>query len=44
MAMGWNGWVLMESSEQVPDRVQALREQRELWEAMVANSLRSLAK
>lgn len=42
--MGWTGWVLMESSEKVSDRVQALREQRELWEQMVAKSLRSLVK
>jgi hypothetical protein len=38
--MGWGGWVLLESSAKVPDRVQALREQRELWEQMVANALK----
>jgi hypothetical protein len=31
----WDGWALMENSDKVPDRVQALVEQRELWEAMV---------
>jgi hypothetical protein len=36
--MGWTGWVLLEASAKVPDRVQALREQRELWEKMVASS------
>jgi sugar phosphate isomerase/epimerase len=31
----WDGWALMENSDKVPDRVQALIQQRELWEAMV---------
>lgn len=33
---GWGGWLLMENSEQVPDRVQAIIEQRELWERTMA--------
>jgi hypothetical protein len=41
--MGWSGWVLLESSDKVPDRVQGLREQRELWEKMFASSVRRLA-
>jgi hypothetical protein len=42
--MGWSGWVLLEASEEVPNRVQAMKEQRELWEKMVASSLRRLAR
>jgi len=38
--MDWAGWILLESSAKVPDRVQALRQQRELWEKMVAKSLK----
>lgn len=34
--MGWSGWMLLEATAKVPDRVRALQEQRELWEAMVA--------
>ena len=37
----WDGWSLLENSEPVPDRVQALIEERELWEAMVAKALKS---
>jgi hypothetical protein len=37
--MGWGGWMLLEAEMKVPDRVQALQEQRELWERMVAKSL-----
>ncbi len=33
--MGWAGWVLLEASERVPDRVRALAEQREIWEQML---------
>jgi hypothetical protein len=40
--MDWNGWILLEATMKVPDRVQALREQRELWEQMVARSIRFL--
>jgi hypothetical protein len=34
----WNGWALMEASAKVPDRVQALIQQRELWDALMAKS------
>lgn len=33
---GWDGWVFLETSDKVPDRVAALAEQREIWEQMVA--------
>jgi hypothetical protein len=36
---GWGGWWLLEASSKVPDRFQALLEQRDLWEKMVAKSL-----
>ncbi len=36
--MGWTGWVLMEASMKVPDRVAALAEQRELFEQMLAKA------
>ena len=39
--MNWDGWMLLEASQKVPDRVQALIEQRELWEKMVANALKA---
>ena len=38
--MNWDGWGLLEASDKVPDRVQALIEQRELWERMVAQAVR----
>jgi hypothetical protein len=38
LKIGWTGWVLLESSDRVADRVQALREQRDVWESMVASS------
>jgi len=37
--MGWSGWQLLEVSDNVPDRVQALIEQRQIWDRMLANSL-----
>jgi len=37
--MGWSGWQLLEASDKVPDRVQALIEQRRIWDRMLANSL-----
>jgi hypothetical protein len=37
--MGWAGWQLLEVSDKVPDRVQALIEQREIWDRLLANSL-----
>jgi hypothetical protein len=36
---GWSGWWLLEASSKVPDRLQALIGQRELWESIVAKSL-----
>lgn len=36
---GWSGWQLMEVSDKVEDRVQALIEQRQIWDRMLANSL-----
>jgi hypothetical protein len=37
--MGWSGWQLLEVSDKVPDRVQALIEQRQIWDRMLAASL-----
>ena len=37
--MGWSGWQLLEVSDKVPDRVQALIEQRLIWDQLLANSL-----
>jgi len=37
--MGWVGWQLLEVSHKVPDRVQALIEQRQIWDRMLAKSL-----
>ncbi|MHC4559782.1 MAG: sugar phosphate isomerase/epimerase family protein [Planctomycetota bacterium] len=39
--MGWSGWQLLEVSDKVPDRVQALIEQRQIWDQMLANSLKA---
>ena len=39
VTMGWTGWQLLEVSNEVPDRVEALIEQREIWDQMLANSL-----
>jgi sugar phosphate isomerase/epimerase len=36
--MGWAGWILMESSAKVADRVKALKEQRELFEQMATRA------
>lgn len=36
--MGWGGWQLLEVSDKVQDRVQALIEQRQIWDRMLANS------
>jgi len=38
--MGWEGWWLIEESDPVPDRVAALAEQREIFEKLVATSLK----
>ena len=37
--MGWVGWQLLEVSHKVPDRLQALIEQRQIWDGMLARSL-----
>jgi hypothetical protein len=39
--MGWSGWQLLEISDKVPDRVQALIEQRRIWDQMLANSMKA---
>lgn len=39
-AQGWDGWCLVERSDKVPDRVQALIEERQAWEKMIAESQR----
>ncbi len=36
---GWDGWWLLEASSKPPDRLQAMIQQRELWEAIVTKSL-----
>jgi hypothetical protein len=36
--LGWDGWALLEVTDQVDDRVQALIEQRRLWETMLINA------
>ena len=38
--IGWTGWQLLEASDKVPDRVQALIEQRRIWDQMLAVSLK----
>jgi hypothetical protein len=35
--VNWNGWALLEASDKVPDRLQALVEQRQIWDKLVAN-------
>jgi sugar phosphate isomerase/epimerase len=37
----WKGWALMERSEKVPDRISAMAEQREAWEAMLEKAAQS---
>ncbi len=39
--MGWTGWQLLEVSDKVPDRVAALIEQRQIWDRMLASSLKA---
>jgi len=39
--MGWTGWQLLEVSDKVPDRVQALIEQRQIWDRLLENSLKA---
>lgn len=38
--IGWDGWAFLEVSDKVPDRVQGLAEQREIWETMVGTSMK----
>jgi sugar phosphate isomerase/epimerase len=38
--MGWDGWCVVEESIKVPDRVQALIEENQMWEKLIANSLK----
>jgi hypothetical protein len=38
--MNWDGWAMLETSDEVPDRVAALTEQRELWDQMMAKALK----
>jgi sugar phosphate isomerase/epimerase len=37
--MGWSGWILLENSSSVPDRVASLIEQRGIFEQMLRKSL-----
>ncbi len=37
--IGWKGWQLLEVSDKVPDRVQALIEQRRIWDGLLDKSL-----
>ena len=37
----YDGWALMENSDKVPDRVQALAEQREIWDGLVAKAMKA---
>jgi sugar phosphate isomerase/epimerase len=39
-AQAWDGWCLVERSDKVPDRIQALIEERQAWERMVAQAQR----
>ena len=39
--MGWGGWQLLEASAKVPDRLEALTAQREIWERMLARSMQA---
>jgi len=38
MEAGWQGWWLLETSSKVPDRFQALLEQRGMWEKIIEKS------
>ena len=40
----WSGWILVENSSKVPDRVAALIEQRQIFEQMLAKSRGGLTK
>lgn len=34
--LNWDDWALLEASDKVPDRLQALIEQRQIWDQMMA--------
>ena len=36
---GWEGWCFVEASAKVPDRFQALLEQKRIWDGMIATSV-----
>jgi hypothetical protein len=38
---GWIGWQLMEAENKVPDRLQALIEQHQIWDRMLAKALKA---
>lgn len=38
VAARWEGWLLMENSEKVPDRIQAMVEQRQIWAKRMAQA------
>ena len=38
---GWEGWILMENSEKVPDRIEAMIEQRQIWEKMMTKAAKA---
>lgn len=40
---GWTGWQLLEASAKVPDRLQALQRQREIWDGMLAQAQKAPA-
>jgi len=42
--MGWKGWCVVEESVKVPDREQALIEEHQMWEKMIAKSLQRVGK
>ncbi|MDP6635383.1 MAG: TIM barrel protein [Phycisphaerae bacterium] len=41
VAAGWSGWVLMENSNKVPDRIEAMIEQRKIWEKLMVNAAKT---
>ena len=41
VAADWEGWILMENSEKVPDRIEAMIEQREIWEKLMARATKT---
>jgi len=41
VAAGWEGWILMENSEKVPDRIEAMIEQRQIWEKLMTKAAKA---